>query len=98
MAGEMIPRHGTQCLIPGGAAYIATKTMYFGLDGGSLPFRCTSRVHAILCFFAEQRVNCWCRCRSLVQQAGGATVRQVAAVTDGIAREVLEVQMTPAAA
>jgi hypothetical protein len=35
-----------QCLKPGGTAYVATKTMYFGLDGGSLPFRCTLGVHA----------------------------------------------------
>ena len=35
-----------QCLKPGGMAYVATKTMYFGLDGGSLPFRCTLSVRA----------------------------------------------------
>jgi len=28
-----------QCLKPGGSALIAAKTVYFGLDGGTLPLR-----------------------------------------------------------
>lgn len=28
-----------QCLKPSGSAYIAAKTMYFGLSGGTYPFR-----------------------------------------------------------
>lgn len=28
-----------QCLKPGGSALIASKTMYFGLDGGTFAFK-----------------------------------------------------------
>lgn len=31
--------HCPQCLKPGGSALIAAKTVYFGLDGGTLPLR-----------------------------------------------------------
>lgn len=58
-----------QCLKPGGTAYIAAKTMYFGLDGGTLPFR------------------------QLVEQEAGISVQQVAVVPEGVAREVLELQL-----
>jgi hypothetical protein len=44
-----------------------------------------------------QHANHRAPCRNIVERAGGATVRQVAAVADGIAREVLAVQLAPAA-